>query len=184
MSNPAQPNEAALPKDSALLRCSGGTITLPSMPLLSREDGGHLWVNPPRRIWERSELNPIELMHWSFLIAATAQAMLDALPQLAGGCINYWEAGNWALNDCAEPVGPKNPKTHRQVHMHLLGRNPKAKHPDWRWGESPRFPDFVHAKTWAASFELLTSTECQAIVKKTRVLLVEKYGLQRSLLMA
>ena len=33
--------------------------------------------------------------------------MIDVLPQLAGGCINYWEAGNWALNDEAEPKGAR-----------------------------------------------------------------------------
>ena len=39
-----------------LLSCAGGTVTLPARPLNHRRDGGHLLVNPPREVWERSEL--------------------------------------------------------------------------------------------------------------------------------
>jgi len=150
---------------------------LPDMPLLDRLDGGHLWVNPPREVWERMELTPLELTHWSFLIAATAQAMMQELPQLRNGCINYWEAGNWALNDAAEPVGSKVPMQFRKVHMHLLGRSPVARHPDWGWGESPRFPDFVGAKQWAADFTLLNDDECTRIAASTIKCLREKYAI-------
>ena len=75
--------------------------------LVDRSDGGNLIVNPPRDVWERSELTPAELVAWSFLVAATGRAMIDVLPQLEGGCVNYWEAGNWALHHDAEPAGPK-----------------------------------------------------------------------------
>ena len=33
--------------------------------------------------------------------------MLETLPQLDGGCINDWEAGNGALNNETEPKGAK-----------------------------------------------------------------------------
>jgi hypothetical protein len=107
----------------------GGSVVLPAMPLLDRRDGGHLIVEPPRAVWERSLLARDELIAWSLLVAATGAAMLDALPQLAGGCINYWEAGNWALNPAAPPPGPKTAPGSRQVHMHLLGRSPDAGDP-------------------------------------------------------
>ena len=81
--------------------------------------------------------------------------MLDALPQLDGGCINYWEAGNWALNDAADPVGPKSACDFRRMHLHLLGRSRTATHPSWRWGESPRFPEFAERHTWSAGLERL-----------------------------
>jgi hypothetical protein len=38
-------------------------------------------------------------MLWSFLVTAAGKAMLDVLPQLQGGCINYFDAGNWQLHD-------------------------------------------------------------------------------------
>src|SRR5258707_6571612 len=74
-----------------LFSCRGGHLALPERgaALVSREDGGNLLVNPPRDVWERGQLTPAELMHWSFLVAAAGQAMLTVLPQLDGGCINY-----------------------------------------------------------------------------------------------
>ena len=61
-----------------------------------------------------SELSAEELMLWSFLVAATGRAMLEVLPQLADGCINYWEAGNWALHDDAAPSGPRCGRSRRR----------------------------------------------------------------------
>lgn len=76
-----------------LLRTPGGTLLLPDLAsvLLDRADGGNLVVLPPRPVWERSELDQEELVQWGFLVASSGRAMLDVLPQLDGGCINYWE---------------------------------------------------------------------------------------------
>lgn len=147
----------------------------PVLVLVDRDDGGNLIVNPPRNVWERSELSAVELSLWSSLVAATGRAMLDVLPQLEGGCINYWEAGNWALNEEAEPRGHKTAKEHRSVHLHLLGRSPEAQDPSLRWGEAPFFPSFVDRHTWARSHEQLTSEETSRIVKRCEELLREKY---------
>ena len=35
-----------------LFACHGGNINLFSSVLVSREDGGNLWVIPPREVWE------------------------------------------------------------------------------------------------------------------------------------
>ena len=163
-----------------LLNCSAGMVTLPPTTLNDRHDGGHLVVNPPREVWERSALNPTELTAWSFLVAATGRAMLDVLPQLAGGCINYWEAGNWALHDLAAPPGAKNPQEHRRVHLHVFGRSRTATDTDWRWGESPKFPDYVDSKTWAAKFTRLNEHECNAIREQIEKILIEKYGIEKT----
>jgi hypothetical protein len=163
-----------------LFTCQGGHLILPSSVLVSRQDGGNLWVIPPREVWERSELTPVELMLWSFLVTATGKAMLDVLPQLQGGCINYFDAGNWGLHDQAEPKGPKTAKAYRKVHMHLLGRSCTATDPSWRWGEAPKFPDFIERRSWAAKFERLRAEECQAIVGKVESLLITHYGMHTS----
>lgn len=158
-----------------LYRGDGGEIVLPEIPLVDRRDGGNLIVHPPRDVWERSELTRDELTQWSFLVAAAGRAMLDVLPQLDGGCINYWEAGNWALNVEAEPRGPKTAPAHRRVHLHLLGRSRFASHPDFRWGEAPKFPDFRDRTAWATKFEPLTAEECDAVVARAEAILREKY---------
>jgi hypothetical protein len=163
-----------------LLRSDGGMLTLPDRQslLVSREDGGNLVVNPPRPVWERSELSADELTQFAFLVSAAGRAMIDTLPRLADGCINYWEAGNWALNDAAAPPGRKAARAHRQMHLHLLGRSPMSANPAWRWGESPIFPAFAERHSWAARFERLTAAECQQIVTRTATLLRTAYGLR------
>lgn len=84
-----------------LFEGKGGRIVLPDLLLVDRKDGGHLCVDPPRDVWERGELSAEELAQWSYLVAAAGSAMIEALPQLEGGCINYWEAGNWSLHHVA-----------------------------------------------------------------------------------
>lgn len=162
-----------------LFTCQGGAIVLPapSLVLVDRQAGGNLLVNPPREVWERSELFATELTLWAFLVAATGKAMLDVLPQLAGGCLNYWEAGNWALHDLAEPPGPKTAPLYRQVHLHLLGRSPASQDPAWRWGEAPKFPDFTERHAWAARNQRLSAVECCEIVAQAERLLLTKYEL-------
>jgi hypothetical protein len=162
-----------------LFACAGGTVSLPepNLVLVGRRDGGNLVVNPPRDVWDRSELSSQELIHWSFLVAAAARAMIDVLPQLKDGCVNYWDAGNWALNEAAEPAGPKIGKQHRRVHLHLLGRSPEARDPAWQWGEAPLFPVFAERFAWAANFDRLGPQECKDIVARTEDLLRVRYGL-------
>lgn len=161
-----------------LFHCAGGNVLLPArgLCLVDRGDGGNLVVNPPRPVWERSELSAGELQQWGYLVAATGRAMIDVLPQLQGGCVNYWEAGNWALNDAADPKGPKEAPRHRSVHLHLLGRSRTAKDPSWQWGEAPQFPPFAERHSWAARFERLTGGECCDIVARTAELLRSRYG--------
>jgi len=153
-----------------LFSCAGGQVLRPSTVLCDRADGGHLVVNPPRPVWERNGLHPSELALWSLLVAATGQAMLDRLPQLADACLNYWEAGNWALHTQAEPVGPKNVQAQRRVHLHVFGRSRTARHPDWQWGESPRFPLFSERLAWASRLQALSDEECAAIAQRCAAL--------------
>jgi diadenosine tetraphosphate (Ap4A) HIT family hydrolase len=158
-----------------LYKGPGGTVVLPKMVFLDRADGGHLIINPPHKVWEQSELSAMDLAHWCFLVGAVGRAMIDVLPQLEGGCVNYFEAGNWALNEQAPPKGPKRAPEHRRVHMHIFGRSRSARHPSWRWGEAPRLPDYQDRKSWAARFAPLEASECKAIIKQARVLLKRRY---------
>jgi diadenosine tetraphosphate (Ap4A) HIT family hydrolase len=150
-------------------------VVLPSKVFLDRLDGGHLIIDPPRDVWEQSELTAIEVAHWWFLVGAVGRAMIDVLPQLEGGCVNYFEAGNWALNAAAPPRGFKRAKEHRRVHMHVFGRSPHAKHPSWRWGEAPRLPDYKDRNKWMAGFAPLEKRECNAIIRQAKILLERRY---------
>lgn len=153
-----------------IFSCDGGHVSLPDpkLVLVDRRDGGNLIVSPARDVWDRSELTATELTQWSLLVAAAGRAMLDVLPQLAGGCINYWDAGNWALHDDAPPAGRKVGREHRHLHLHLLGRSQSATNPAWRWGEAPKWPDYADRFEWAAANERLTDDECAAIAARVK----------------
>ena len=153
-----------------LLACDGGHLVLPHRAslLLSREHGGNLVVNPPRPVWERSELSSAELTQFGFLVAAGGRAMIDTLPQLSGGCVNYWEAGNWALNDAAEPTGRKDARSHRSDAPAPARPEPRVDRSGMGVGESPRFPAFADRDTWGATYQRLTAAECAQIDQPRR----------------
>ena len=153
-----------------------GTVVVPGALFLDRADGGHLIVNPPREVWERSELTTAELVRWSFLVTAAGRAMIEALPQLKGGCVNYFDAGNWALNDAASPRGPKTAPEHRRLHLHIFGRSRSARNASWRWGEAPRLPLYKDRKAFSAGFKPLDSKECAAVTRQLKRLLAERYA--------
>jgi hypothetical protein len=161
-----------------LVRARGGTVCLPDAAtlMIDRADGGQLVVYPPRRVWDRTALTREELIAWSLLVAAAARAMLETLPQLAGGCINYWDAGNWALNAAAEPPGPKSGPEHRVLHQHLCGRSPRSSDPSWKWGESPFFPAYADRLAWSRGKRALSPEECAGVVARLAQVLREVYG--------
>ncbi len=149
-----------------IFTCAGGSVALPAQPLIDRHDGGHLVVTPSRDVWERSELDRAQLAAWSELVAAPGRAMLDVLPQLQDGCVNYWEAGNWSLHVDAEPRGLKIGREHRHVHLHVFGRSRTASDPSWQWGEAPRFPSFANRLSWAVPFQPLDDDECARVAAR------------------
>lgn len=161
-----------------LMRTRGGTVCQPDPAtiMLDRVDGGQLVVYPPRPVWDRTALARHELVDWQLLVAAVARAMLDTLPQLQGGCINYWDAGNWALNAAAAPEGPKTAPAHRRLHLHLCGRSPGSTDPSWAWGESPFFPAYADRFAWSRGRQPLTAQECRQIVARTAEVLRRDYA--------
>ena len=161
-----------------LFSCNGGHLVLPDRAslLVEPRERRQPVVNPPRAVWERSELTPAELTCFAFLVAAAGRAMIDVLPQLEGGCINYWEAGNWALNDEAEPKGARTRGRIARCTC-ICSAEARVDRSGVAWGESPRFPRFADKESWAAAFERLTAGECYQIVSRTDTLLRTTYGL-------
>lgn len=161
-----------------LMRTRGGTVCQPDPAtiMLDRADGGQLVVYPPRRVWDRTALTREELVDWNLLVASVARAMLETLPQLAGGCINYWDAGNWALNPAAPPAGPKTAPEYRVLHLHLCGRSPRSTDASWAWGESPFFPPYAERFAWSRGKQPLTPAECAGIVTRAAEVLRGTYG--------
>lgn len=161
-----------------LFSCVGGKLILPSgaTVFIDRRFGGNLILDPARPVWDRTEFSAVELTQWSFLVSAAAKAMLTTLPALKHGCINYWDAGNWALHPDAEPKGAKTGSEHRKLHMHLLGRSPLSEDPNWTWGEAPKFASFANRIEATVRNQRLNQDECRTIVEATGDVLRTKYG--------
>jgi hypothetical protein len=149
-----------------LFETNAGRVALPNPGevMNDRASGGHVIVFPARVVWDRTAFSREELGDWSWLIACVARAMLETLPQLRGGCINYWDAGNFAMNHDAPPAGFKDGPSHRRLHQHLLGRSPESRDPDWRWGDAPVFPSYANRVEYSAHRQPLDAKECAAIV--------------------
>ena len=100
------------------------------LPLVCRNDGGHIIINPKVKVATRQELSPklaIELMR---LTIVAGSAMTTALIKLGVdiGRINYQDNGNWAV---FLPEGPT-------LHIHLYGRAKNAIHQ--KYGDACFFP--------------------------------------------
>jgi diadenosine tetraphosphate (Ap4A) HIT family hydrolase len=105
-------------------------VEVPDFPLIDREDGGHLVIDPKLRVKDRQALSPeqaIELMRLTLIVG---EAMTVALKSkdINIGRINYQDNGNWSVFN---PEGPF-------LHIHLYGRATNAK--TQRFGQSLYFP--------------------------------------------
>ncbi len=98
-------------KPTEILDLGQVSILVPAIPLHSREDGGHLSVEPHRAISDRSLATPLEAVQ---LMVATMLAG-DALLNVIGVAkVNYQDMGNWSIN-----------KEGAKLHIHVFGRHKK-----------------------------------------------------------
>jgi len=79
--------------------------------------------------------------------------------------------------DFEQALRPKTPALHRKMHLHVFGRSPRATHPDWLWGEPPRFPAFVQSEAWTRQFTRLEDGEGVALGARIQELLGTRYAL-------
>ena len=96
-------------KSTKILNLRQVSLMIPAVPLNSREDGGHLTIEPHRAISDRSQATPLEAME---LMIATMLAG-DALLNVIGvEKVNYQDMGNWSIN-----------KEGAKLHIHVFGRH-------------------------------------------------------------
>ncbi len=79
--------------------------------------------------------------------------------------------------DFEQALRPKTPALHRKMHLHVFGRSPRATHPDWLWGEPPRFPAFVQSEARTRQFTRLEDGEGVALGARIQELLGTRYAL-------
>jgi len=106
------------------------TVQVPSLPHVSRADGGHVVIWPKTPVPDRTRLSPAQATELMRLTMVVGVAMTTAL-QARGvpiGRINYQDNGNWGVGN---PGGPT-------LHLHLYGRSKTAK--VQTYGEALRLP--------------------------------------------
>lgn len=105
-------------------------VEIPMRPLVTRTDGGHITINPKKRIVDRTELSVQEAIELMYLTMLIGEAMTNGLIErgIDIGRINYQDNGNWAV---FKPEGPYQ-------HYHLYGRAKNAI--VQKYGEACYFP--------------------------------------------
>ena len=94
-----------------ILTLSKVSIFVPSIPLNSREDGGHLSIEPHRIFTDRSEATPLEAVEFMIVTMLAGDALLNVIGIEK---INYQDMGNWRIN-----------KEGAKLHIHAFGRHSK-----------------------------------------------------------
>ncbi|OGU34329.1 MAG: hypothetical protein A2068_14165 [Ignavibacteria bacterium GWB2_35_6b] len=133
-------------------------------PLVTRNDGGHISINPKVKVVDRTLLSPkhaIELMRLTMLIG---EAMTTGLKNrgIDIGRINYQDNGNWGVFKLEGPF----------LHVHLYGRAKSAT--IQKYGEACSFP--FRETGFYNGFEPLNSDDILEIQKQIEILQkLEKY---------
>lgn len=141
-------------------------VEAPSLPLVTRKDGGHITITPKVRVSDRTLLAPALAIELMYLTALIGEAMTIALNSrgIDIGRINYQDNGNWSV---FKPEGP-------HLHYHLYGR---AKHATiQKYGEACHFP--LRETGFYDNFEPLNDGDILAIQQGVNELMkLEKYDL-------
>ncbi len=88
-------------------------IVAPARPHLSREDGGHMIINPKVTVEDRTQLTRVQAVELVKLTMVAGAAMQTVLPRRGVDIwrINYQDNGNWR----------------HELHVHLYGRARSSK---------------------------------------------------------
>ncbi|MEO9805197.1 MAG: hypothetical protein ABJF04_18210 [Reichenbachiella sp.] len=135
-------------------------------PLVSREDGGHIAINPKVRLNDRTLLTPALAIEQMYLTMLIGEAMTTGLANrgIDIGRLNYQDNGNWGV---FKPEGPF-------LHVHIYGRTKSAK--IQKYGEACSFP--FRETGFYDDFEPLNAGDVAEIRKQIDLLQkTEKYAL-------
>lgn len=128
-------------------------VYAPPNPLIDRHDGGHIVIDPIKKVRDRQQLTPtqaIELMRLTIVVGKAMTKVMNA-HGVDIGRINYQDNGNWGV---LTPEGP-------WMHVHLYGRAKSAK--IQVYGQATYFPHREENPAFYATLLPLTKEDCAAI---------------------
>jgi hypothetical protein len=105
-------------------------VESPELPLVDRNDGGHITITPKRKVIDRQQLTCGEAIEWMRLSIVAGEALQQVMTALGVpiGRVNYQDNGNWSV---FKPEGP-------QLHLHIFGRAKNAT--QQKYGQALFFP--------------------------------------------
>ena len=122
-------------------------------PLVDREDGGHIVINPKVRIENMQQLTPTQATELIRLTMVVGEALTIVMNRhgVDVGRINYQDNGNWGV---FKPEGP-------YCHMHIYGRAKSAKYQ--KYGQALSFPHRDEQPSFYEHLKPLSSLDIKAI---------------------
>lgn len=136
------------------------TILTPELPHISREDGGHLIINPKVTVADRTLLDRERAIELMKLTMVAGEAMKTVLTQrgVDVGRINYQDNGNWRA----------------ELHVHLYGRARGATLQTF--GHFLKLPPTAQAFRAQPPLQPLTVDDVEALkTEMLRLLATDKY---------
>lgn len=129
------------------------TVEAPEKPLIDRQDGGHIVINPIEPVADRQMLTPYQAIDLMRLTIVAGHAMREVMRShgIDIGRINYQDNGNWSV---FAPGGPT-------LHIHLYGRAIHAR--IQRYGEATYFPHRDREPEFYSRLEPLTQADIRAM---------------------
>ena len=136
-------------------------VSAPAHPHVSRNDGGHLIINPKVAVEDRTHLsreNAVELMKLTMVVGEAMKTVLGR-QGISLGRINYQDNGNWR----------------HELHVHLYGRALTAT--IQTYGHPLSFPPTPEAfKVQMGNLEPLSEDDVASLKAEiARLLATEKY---------
>jgi diadenosine tetraphosphate (Ap4A) HIT family hydrolase len=142
------------------------TIESVDRPLIDRNDGGHLAINPKVRVSTRQQLSAKQATELMRLTLVAGEALTNVMNAhgVDIGRINYQDNGNWSV---FKPEGPA-------LHIHIYGRAKSAQHQ--KYGEALHFPHRDQHPELYDHLKPLTSNDCSALQNEIdRLMKHERY---------
>jgi len=136
-------------------------------PLVDRDDGGHIVINPIVSIADRQQLTPREAIEFMRLSIVAGQALSTVMKKngVNVGRVNYQDNGNWSV---FKPEGPV-------FHLHLYGRAVDARYQ--KYGQACYFPHRDEQPEFYSSLKPLEDADIQDMRDEIqRLLMLEKFS--------
>jgi len=140
------------------------TVEAVEHPLIDRDDGGHIVVNPVVKISDRQQLTVRQAIEFMRLSIVAGQALSSVMRKngVNVGRINYQDNGNWGV---FKPGGPV-------FHLHLYGRATNAKFQPY--GQACYFPHIDQHPDFYARLRPLTEADIRGMRKEVQNLLSQE----------